>query len=245
MIAEFSDRRLVAIYDTINWYAADAQPRFYAQLAAQLGAASIVDLGCGTGLITCELARQGYRLIGIDPSPRMLEIARRRSCGDRVQWIDGDASRIGTPNADLAFMSGHVVQFFLTEESWSATLSALRGALRPGGHLAFESRNPGAREWESWTREAAWSANDPTVGRIETWCDVQDVRDGIVSCTGHYLFAATGEELVSATKLRFRTNEELTQSLADAGFAVERVYGDWDLRPADPTARELILVAVR
>ena len=67
---EFADPRLVAIYDSVNVYAANAQPGFYGQLAAELDAVSVVDLGCGTGVITCELARQGFRVIGIDPSPR-------------------------------------------------------------------------------------------------------------------------------------------------------------------------------
>jgi SAM-dependent methyltransferase len=245
MIAEFSDPRLVAIYDTVNAYAPETQPRFYAQLATELGATSIVDLGCGTGLITCELARQGYRLTAVDTAPAMLAIARRRSQGDQVQWIDGDVSCLGTPNADLAIMTGHVAQFFLTDETWHAALTALRAALRPGGRLAFESRNPGAREWEGWTRAARWSAHDPAAGRIDTWCEVDDVRDGIVSCRNHYAFAATGDELVSPNALRFRTEAELSQSLADAGFAVERVYGDWDRRPAGATTRELIVVVAR
>jgi hypothetical protein len=173
----------------------------------------------------------------------MLDIARHRPYGDQVHWIDGDASRLGTPSADLAIMTGHVAQFFLTDQTWHATLTALRAALRPGGRLAFESRNPGAREWEGWTRDARWSADDPTAGRVDTWCEVHDVRDGIVSCANHFVFAATGEEQVSMVRLRFRTEEELTQSLADAGFAVERVYGDWDRRPIGPTTRELIVVA--
>ena len=243
MLAEFTDPRLVAIYDTINPYAAGTQPDFYGQLAAELGAVSVVDLGCGTGLITCELARQGYRLTGIDPSPAMVDIARHRGGCDGVHWICGDASRLGTPGADLAIMTGHVAQFFLTDESWHAALTALRAALRPGGRLAFESRNPGAREWEGWTREAASRVHDPSAGRVETWSEVHDVRDGIVSYTNHYAFASTGEELLSPTKLRFRTLEDLSRSLAGAGFAVERVYGDWDRRPAGSTTRELIVVA--
>jgi SAM-dependent methyltransferase len=233
---------LVAIYDTVNPYAADAQPGFYAQLAAEIGAVSIVDLGCGTGLITRELARQGYRLTGVDPAPGMVDIARQAAYGDRVQWICGDAGRLGTPDADLAIMTGHVAQFFVTDESWHEALAALRAAVRPGGRLAFESRNPGAREWEGWTREARRSVVDPTA-RVDTWSEVYDVKDGIVSYANHYAFAATGEELVSTMQLRFRTVEELTRSLADAGFAVDRVYGDWDRRPAGPTTRELIVVA--
>jgi SAM-dependent methyltransferase len=148
IIAEFTDPRLVAIYDTVNAYTAASQPGFYAQLAAELGVSLILDLGCGTGLITCELARQGYRLIGVDPAPSMLDIARDRPYGDRVRWIDGDASQLGAPDADLAIMTGHVAQFFLADDSWHATLTALHAALRPGGRLAFESRNPGARQWE-------------------------------------------------------------------------------------------------
>ena len=210
-----------------------------------MGAASIVDLGCGTGLITRALAREGYRLIGVDPAPAMVDIARRRPYGDRVHWIDGDASQLGTPDADLAIMTGHVAQFFVTDENWHATLIALGAALRPGGSLAFESRNPGAREWEGWTPEARRSVDDPSAGRVETWSEVDDVRDGIVSYTIHYAFVATGDELVSPIKLRFRSEAELTESLRDAGFTVERVYGDWDRRPADPTTRELIVVAAR
>ena len=94
-----------------------------------------------------------------------------------------------------------------------------------------------------WTSEARRSVVDPTAGRIDTWSEVNDVRDGIVSYANHYAFAATGEELVSAMRLRFRTVDELTRSLADAGFAVEHVYGDWDRRPAGTPTRELIVVA--
>lgn len=175
----------------------------------------------------------------------MVDIARHRPYGDRVHWIVGDASGLGAPAADLAIMTGHVAQFFLTDDSWHATLTALRAALRPGGRLAFESRNPEAREWEGWTAEARRSVDDPTAGRIDTWSEVHDVRDGIVSCATHYAFVATGEEVVSAIRLRFRTEEELTRTLAQTGFAVERVYGDWDRCPATATTRELIVVAAR
>jgi SAM-dependent methyltransferase len=242
-IAEFTDPRLVAIYDTVNAYDDASQPGFYAELAAGVGAASVVDLGCGTGLITRDLARQGYRMLGIDPAPAMVAVARSREHGDRVHWIDGDARSIGTPSADLAIMTGHVAQFFVTDETWHAALTALHRALRPGGWLAFESRNPEARAWEHWTREFGFTVQDPAAGRIDTWVEVHDARDGIVSCTNHYAFAATGEELVSSIRLRFRTEAELARSLADAGFSVERTYGDWDRRAVGPATRELIVVA--
>ena len=95
-------------------------------------------------------------------------------------------------------------------------------------------------------RRNAWRAPlVGTAGRIDTWSDVREVRNGVVTYVNHYVFAATGEALVSEGRLRFRSQAELTQSLADAGFAVERTFGDWDRRPAGPTTRELIVVARR
>jgi hypothetical protein len=54
---------------------------------------------------------------------------------------------------DLAIMTGNVAQVFLTDEDWSATLRAVRDALRPAGHLVFESRRPDYRAWEGWHRD--------------------------------------------------------------------------------------------
>ena len=245
MNGEFSDPRLVAVFETINSYDAGTQPDFYSGLATEVGAHTIIDVGCGTGLITRELARQGYRMIGIDPAPEMIDRARSSSDGEKVEWICGDVADVGTPGADFAFMSGHVAQFFLTDESWAAALTALHSALRPGARLSFESRNPDAREWERWARDPRVTVNDPAAGSIETWSEFEHLTDGIVSYRNHYVFAATGEEVVAPGRLRFRTRDELTQSLRETGFAVERVYGDWDRRPADVATRELIVVAER
>jgi hypothetical protein len=60
---EFYDPRLVAVYDTVNPIA--EYQAFYLDLASKPSAASIIDTGCGTGLLTCELARRGHRLIGV------------------------------------------------------------------------------------------------------------------------------------------------------------------------------------
>jgi SAM-dependent methyltransferase len=244
-LAEFFDPRLVAIYDTANSYAPDAQPGFYSALATELGAVSIIDLGCGTGIITCELARRGHRLVGVEPAPAMLDLARRRPQGELVTWIEGDASSLGTPGADLAIMTGHVAQFFLTDDAWHCALEALHAALRPGGHLAFESRNPEARAWERWSPAARRVVVDPTIGDVERWAEVHDVRAGVVTYTIYSLVRATGEVIPAPVRLRFRTLDEVTSTLADAGFGVRDVYGDWDRRPSSPGAPELIVVAAR
>jgi hypothetical protein len=80
-------------------------------------------------------------------------------------------------------------------------------------------------------------------GGVEWWTQLLEVEDDRVRSEIHYLFAQSGEELLSTNELRFRTRAELSRSLSDAGFSVESVFGDWDGRPADAASRELIFVA--
>jgi SAM-dependent methyltransferase len=243
-LIEFSDPRLVAAYDTLNAYDEATQPDFYEELATELGARSIIDLGCGTGLITCSLAHAGFEMIGVDPAPGLIEQARIRDSTRTVRWIDGGAAEIGRPGADLAIMTGHVAQFFLTDDSWQEVLGYLRAALRPGGHLAFESRNPAAREWENWTSANVWRGVDPVLGAITSWSEVVGEHDGIVSYAIHHVFE-DGVDVVSPCELRFRTSEELLSTLTTASFSLERVFGSWDRGPVSSLAPELIVVSAR
>ena len=105
---EYTDPRLVALYDL--WGPSRPDLAFYLRLAAELPATSVADIGCGTGLLACQLARRGHQVTGVDPSPAMLEVARHRPGGDRVRWIEGDASRLEEAGFDLAVMTGHVAQ---------------------------------------------------------------------------------------------------------------------------------------
>jgi SAM-dependent methyltransferase len=161
-----------------------------------------------------------------------------------VTWILGDATAMPSGAADLVTMTGHVAQVFLTDDDWDAVLRHARRALRPGGHLAFESRNPGARAWTSWTREASLGHYAPDGGReFTSWAETVEVADGIVRFEAITVFADTGETIVATDALRFRTEPELRASLAAAGFAEPELNGAWDGSPVGRTSRELIVVA--
>jgi ubiquinone/menaquinone biosynthesis C-methylase UbiE len=245
----YDDPRLVALYDVLNPFSADTA--FYLELAQSAG--HIVDLGCGTGLLACELAKRGHRVTGIDPSPHMLRVARTRPEGDKVTWIEGDASALPFVGAaDLLVMTGHVAQVFLDDAAFLSTLRAARRAIRPGGAIAFESRNPAARAWENWTRAgSSRRVETPDGSALEVWqerCAEPDpVSTGRAAFTTHYRFMPTPgapEETLSATsELRFRTLDELARALTDAGFAKIDWYGDWNRAPVSPASRELIAVA--
>jgi len=243
LAAEYTDPRLVALYDTVCPFSVDRA--YYLDLAAARHADRVVDVGCGTGLLTCEFARRGHRTTGLDPSPTMLAVARARADGDRVRWIEGDATRLPPGEADLVVMTGHVAQVITDDEAWRISLEGVHRALRPGGAFAFESRDPGRQAWgggEDWASPRSFV--DPVAGAFVVRQEVTAVVGDRVGFALHYELA-DGRRLVSHNELRFRTEATLTDQLAAAGFAVESVHGDWESRPVGPGTPELVFLAAR
>jgi ubiquinone/menaquinone biosynthesis C-methylase UbiE len=241
--AEFSDPRLVALYDTANALGDDSD--FFCHIAQKLSSTSIIDLGCGTGLLTCELAKCGHKMIGVEPSEEMLKVAQRKNCSEQVQWIKGGYEKLEGLQTEMVLMTSHVAQFFIDDEEWQKMLKATHKTLKPGGHIVFDSRNPLTKPWEKWTRETSSKKFNTPNGEIEMWYQLLELKNNCVLYEIHYLFIKTNEKLVSVNKLIYRSQAEITQSIVDGGFIVQNIYGDWESSPFGEKSPEMIFVAVR
>jgi len=241
------DPRAVATYDVEcagRW-----DHDFYLALADELGARSVVDIGCGTGVFCTDIAERGLTAIGADPAEAMLDIARARPGGDRVSWVHGTAAEVPTGAADLVVMMGHVAQYFLTEEDWAETLRHGRRILREGGHLTFETRNPDRRWPQRWTRaRTLGTLPHPDGGEFTTWVELTEVVGPAASFVethvGHTVLP-DGSTFAHAETLRFRSESEIRDSLESAGFTLEHLWGDWDRSPVSAESDELIVLARR
>ncbi|HEX8868462.1 MAG TPA: class I SAM-dependent methyltransferase, partial [Lentzea sp.] len=121
--AIFADPRLARIYDAFDGPRDDLS--LYTGVADELGARSVLDVGCGTGNLAVLLAASGRSVVGVDPALASLEIARAKD--SRVTWIHGDATSLPALSVDLATMTGNVAQVFLGDD-WEAALRGVRGA---------------------------------------------------------------------------------------------------------------------
>jgi SAM-dependent methyltransferase len=94
-----------------------------------------VDLGAGTGLVTMALAKRGFRVVAIDHSPDMLEIARSKakSAGleDRIEFVEGDLFSADLPAADLVTAQGVLHHLSDLDEG----VAVIARTLKPGGHF--------------------------------------------------------------------------------------------------------------
>lgn len=235
------DARLVELYDTDNPAGPDLD--HVRGLADAIGATSVLDLGCGTGMVTAALVRPGRRVVGVDPSATMLAYAARRPGGDRVTWVHGDSRDMPDGPFDLALMTGNVAQH-IPDPAWERTLADLHAALRPGGVLVFESRNPRVRAWEDWAR-AEPTTRTTEHGPLREWMEVQELEAGRVLVTFHNELTDLGEVVVERLTLEFRERELLEQQLTRAGFDVAHVWGDWSRSPSTDDAPLVVVEARR
>jgi SAM-dependent methyltransferase len=238
--AEFRDRRLVEVYDAeCGWSREDD---FFASIVNERANARVVDLGCGTGRLAIGLARAGHEVTGIDPAHASLDAARAKPGAQLVTWREGTADDLPAAAFDVAVMTSHVAQIFVSDDDWHRTLAALHRALVPSGTLAFDSRDPDERRWEEWNPAETYRVVRLRDGAVRIFTRLTDAVDGIVSFTHHYRFA-DGTDLRSDLTLRFRSEHELRATVHDAGFTVEHVHGGWGREPVGHPDGELLVVA--
>jgi SAM-dependent methyltransferase len=96
----------------------------------------VLEIGCGTGLLTGHLVAAGHRVLATDASPAMLDLAREALPGTEF-------ARLALPDdpvapADAVVGTGHALSYLDSTEDVHRALGALAAALKPGGVLAID-----------------------------------------------------------------------------------------------------------
>jgi len=201
---------------------------FYVELA-RAAQEPIVELAVGTGRVAIPIAREtGKRVIGIDSSPRMLELARDRSSGLPVELREGDMREF-----ELAEPVELVICPFralLHLEGWADKRDVFRrvaASLKPGGRFAFNAfafHHGIAAELDGTTRDQYGIRHTFRYVPAENRIDV--VRDD-----------------GALMRLWWATKSEWEGLLEAAGLETEALYGWFDKRPFDEESTEFVWVA--
>jgi SAM-dependent methyltransferase len=213
---------------------------FHRTLRRRLGRrrpALVLDLGCGSGLLTEHLAGHADAVVGLDVSREMLAIARQRCrrFGARVRFVRADLTRpFPAHGADLATATGDIANHFLELADLRRVLRHARGALRPGGILAFDSLTEACFEcdWDDKVYRLESPAGDLV---MECSWDPRR-RRGTARMTAYARVSARRfERSTTVLEEQFHADGEIRDALRGEGFAsVERIlWSPWPEQLAD------------
>ncbi len=204
--------------------------------------ARILDLACGGGRHSIELARRGYRVTGYDLSEALLKEARAaaRSAKVRPEFVQGDMRDLayhGEFDAVINMFSSF--GYFDSVEEERKVLAGVARALKPRGKFLMERFNRESLAYELPMQ--GWRVGkDGSVILQEDTFDVlrgrYDTRQLVIDRNG------TREHLGS---VRAYTLPELKELFDGAGLPIHRVLGGLDLSPYRARSRRLILYAVK
>ncbi len=238
----YTDSRLARLYDQdcgpdCN---AGADSAFYLSLAGP-APQRILDLGCGTGILSNAYAALGHQVTGVDPAAAMLDVARTKPHADHATWVNTPAQSFHSPTRfDLIVMTGHAFQVLLSDADIAATLTVMRDHVAPGGTIAFETRNPAmdwAQRWHGMTLDHLLDGQP-----VHQSFHVSAENAGHITFRTHYAFPDAA--LTSESTLRFHDLPAVTAMLAAHGLQIRATFGDWHRAPYDSaTSDEIIILA--
>lgn len=133
--------RLAALYNDYARWLVPAYGRFLAAAGRYYGqpVRCVLDLACGTGLVSRQLARRTESVVGLDISEAMLQEARSRTAANNVRYIRGDFRGFCLAETFDATVCGtDALNYLEKAEELVAVFRCVGRHLRPGGLFAFD-----------------------------------------------------------------------------------------------------------
>lgn len=248
-----------ALYDKVYAQLTDDIPFWQALAREYCGAeGAALELACGTLRVMLPVAETGVRITGLDASPHMLELARKKldaaspEIRARVTLQQGDMRAFDLARQfDLIYIPFNSFGLLLTIQDQLKTLATIKKHLKPNGVFAFNVFFPDMDKLHGprlshWMLEADNSFPDGSRVQRDNVRKV-DSRAQIISVTWRtrvYQDQILAQEFLSEIQLSYFFPRELENLFARAGYEILYYWGDlerrdfWSLREPQ---RQLIL----
>ena len=217
-----------------------AEVDFLERILAAPAGGCLLDIPCGSGRHSIELARRGYRMTGVDLSADFLTRARGLAveAGVRVELRPGDMRnpQLASQSFDGAFCFGNSLPY-LDRSGLQHFFGALQRALRPGGKLVIDTGCAAESILPTLQRQRWHRFGDIVVLSAASYA-AEESRLDI-----EYTFIQDGVTETRPASSYVFTVAELKQMLADAGFAVLSLNGGFMGEVFELATPRLVLTA--
>ena len=219
------------IYDALAAAMTEDVP-FYVELAAA-ARGPVVELAVGTGRVAIPIVeRTGRRVIGIDVSAEMLELARRHAAeaGVELDLRLGDMTELVLDEpTDLVICPFRAMLHLPDHDARVELMRRVRAALVPGGRFA----------WNAFVFDQAIADEIAGVWRDQSGVRNRSTYDLDERCIDLEL------ENGASVQIWWVDREEWEAAIAEAGLELEALYGWFDRRQFDDSSPEFVYVARR
>jgi SAM-dependent methyltransferase len=251
----WNDAGLARLYDLFPF---QADVPFYLELAAAQGG-HVLELASGSGRVLIPLAQAGHRVVGLDSSTHMLELAdeKLRAAGpevvSRAELVQGDMRKLALGRRfDLAVIAVKSFAYLPDRGDQQRVLAGVAAHLRPGGVLAMDLQHPSP----AWLLRPPGSLHQDlvqhvpergvTLARTETVVSTDLATQIRVIRSAYEIVADDGTITKRFVEwlYRFTYRFEVELLLEQAGFEVEAIYGGYE-RESFVSDSPLMLVVAR
>ena len=235
--------RLAGVYDEIVVDACHGRwADFLDELWQADGAAvrAVLDVCCGTGLMTQQLVTRGYRVVGMDSSTAMLVRARELLGPSTVLMRQTlpDLDVEGTFDAAVSTFDG---LNYLTVSDLRASLAAISRRVRVGGWLVFDLHTDAMMDFT--TSHPVVSGNSDGYQFIIG--NAVDVDARSCDTTIDLTRTSDGDTFTEHHRQYFFTDEQVRSALGAAGFGQVTVTDEYSLEPATSSTLRATWIARR
>ncbi len=205
----------------------------------------VLDLGCGTGKMTIELARRGYDMTGIDYSPEMLDIARDSSekNGFNILWLNQDMREFelyGTVDVTVSCLD--CINHITAPSDLDKVFSLVHNYLIPEGLFIFDIN--GKYKFEKVYSDRSYVMEED--GGVCIWQNFYNEKSKLCDfyitlfkeeCSGNYVrYDETQRE-------RMYPLETIKKKLKKSGFEFIGAYSDFEFTPGNDDSERIYIVA--
>ena len=201
----------------------------------------VLDAACGTGRHTIALYKEGFNVVGLDISHKLLKIAKSQGA---LRLVRGDLRALPFKSEIFSAIISvdNSFGYLASKDEDQKSVFETRRVLQKGGRFLLDVFNRERLVYKYAGKQASARLFEYPSFQLEQVRAVSD--NGEWLCDHWAITEYSGKKRVFSHKAHLYTFKELEEMLSKAEFVVDSVYGDYEKQPFKQDSKRLIVVSI-